>query len=347
MGTLIKNRQDMPDNAKFAYDLCEKFGFKVQFDFEYPVPPPEKRVQIRAEAHVAPREEVKKYATAMKRGDKFPPLVVSKDGCIVDGNTRDAAAHANNVPYLQALILDEHYEGGSAKAKQRMHALGAAFNVRNGKGIDKAEIRGAIEHIGMDPLYDATRIAALIGVSEGLVRAVLSEKKARQRAQQVNIELNNSLTSSQLRRIGQTATTMNDGPFTALLELTQDASLKPTEISALVKQAKASKSDQAAMDLITHERETRRDQIATYKASGKSRTSAAVQLRQKLGYIIGYKDKPFDLAEHNPSSAQLHLHKLEQAIDILNEVVTKQTDIVANLRDGAHTIDEAEDRVGA
>src|SRR5258708_32944699 len=89
-----KDRDKLPDWAKSTASKIEDLGFRWEFNWEYPVPDLDtvQRVQIRDEAHIGQASEVRLYAEAMKRGDKFPPGVVTQDGRIVDFNTRARAA---------------------------------------------------------------------------------------------------------------------------------------------------------------------------------------------------------------------------------------------------------------
>ena len=53
----------------------------------------------------------------------MPPIVVTKDGHLVDGNTRTAAALHNKYPSIQALVLTDNYEGATEKVEQRLRLL--------------------------------------------------------------------------------------------------------------------------------------------------------------------------------------------------------------------------------
>ena len=329
MNATITARQNMPDTAKLAADLCEKFGFKVKFDYEYPTPADaSKRVQIRDEKHNAPASEVTKYAAAMKRGEKFSPVIMTRDNYVADGNTRAHAAAKNKYPTIQALILDDDYEGANENTRVRLAALGAAFNVRNGKGIDRNEIRNAVEFIGNNPSYDATRIAALIGLTELAVRGILAEKRVRERAKKMDIHLNGNLGAGQLRKIGSADKGLNDAPFKELLLLTDDADLSPGEIAALIRDLKAAKSDDAALTILETEREARRQQIAERKATGKpGKPAAPAKLRQSLGFLLGYKGKQLileEMVEHNPNTRKEHLNQIEDASLLLAQLIELQ-----------------------
>jgi hypothetical protein len=218
----IKTRQQLPDTAKQAADLIETLGFQWELDFEYATPDPAKRIQIREEVHYTPRPMVMQIAAAMARGDKMPPVVVTKDGYLIDGNTRTAAARHNKYPAVQALVLSDSYEGCTEKVERRLQLLGAAFNARHGKGIDRQEIRRAVEKIGADTSYDGTRIAALIGVTDATVKGLLAEMKARKRADDAGLHLNGSVGATVLQKLGQASEKLNDEPFLQVTKLAQD-----------------------------------------------------------------------------------------------------------------------------
>jgi len=317
----IKTRQQLPDVAKPAADLIEKLGFQWELDFEYPTPDPGRRVQIREEAHYVPREMVGRIAAAMARGDKLPPIVVTKDGYLIDGNTRTAAARHNKYPSIQALILTDSYEGCTEKVERRLRLLGAAFNARNGKGIDREEIRKAVVAIGQDPTYDGTRIAALIGVTDATVKSILAEMKARQRAEAAGLHLNGSVAATPLRILGQASDKLKDAPFKAVAELAQDTGMPPGDLREVLRQMHEAPSEADALAVVDEHRKARREQIAEYRASGKSKPPPAAKLRQRLGFILEFESRPRDLTELNPDVISRHRDEIERAIAVLRAVL--------------------------
>jgi ParB-like chromosome segregation protein Spo0J len=331
----IKDRDQVPDNAKPVIDLVERLGFKWEFDYEYAVPNTSRRVQIREEKHHAPKGQVSRYKNALKQGDKFAPIVVSKDGFIVDGNTRSQASSELGYPTIQAVILDRPWEGTGAehqKVQRRMKMLGAGFNVRNGKGIDNEEIRLLIEFVGEGSGYDATRIAALIGVTATTVTNFFHEKTARERAEELGVRLNGSLSATQLRALGKAK--VNDRPWKAVAELTQKSGMKAGEIDDLVKRSKDAGDDQKALSLIEHEEEVRADQIADYTASGKSIPPAAARLRQKLGTLLQMDADSTSMVERTPGHMEEHLDVLQRSLAILERVIDEQQQAI-DKRDAA------------
>jgi hypothetical protein len=320
------DRQSLPEWARQFFDTVELFGFHPRFEHDYPTPDFKKRVQVRAEKHVAPPAEVRKYAEAMRRGEKFPPIVMTKDGYTVDGATRIGAALKNKFPGLPALVLDESFEGASEQSVQRFVGLGAAFNLRNGKGIDRAEIRKAIERLGANRAYDATRIAALLGVTEAVVRAIMQERRARERAARLNIVIDGNINASQLKAVGRAEKSINDGPFAELLSLIQDAGLSTKEIADLVKKIKAAKSDDAAIQILEDDREARHEQIAMKKATGgKTITPNSSKLRQHLGFVLKFMNgHAHEAVERNPALHGEHLRVVENSILALQHIAEHQ-----------------------
>lgn len=319
----ITDRNKLPDEAVMTADLIKRIGFNWELDLRYPTPDPaDKRVQIRREKHYAPQPEVTKYAAAMAHNDAFPPIVVTRDGFLLDGSTRAQAARRNKYPTIPAFILDSNYEGAPKPVLRRLQMLGAGFNIRNGRGIDRQEIVDAVLAVGTGTDYDAARIATLLGVSSGLVSGVLAEQRAKERAEQHGVHVNGSVPASQLRRLGQAP--LNIQPFLALLKLTQDAGLSVVEINDLIKGIRAAGSDEAALELIGRDREERRDQISEYAAVGKSRPSHSSQLRQHLGFVLNFEDNPKGLIEHNPTLASEHIRTMERSIVVLTAALHVQ-----------------------
>jgi hypothetical protein len=319
----VKSRHELPDRARIVVDLVERFGFKWEFDYEHPLPDyTRRRVQIRDEKHYVPGEQATQYREAMRRGDKFPPIVVSRDDYLLDGNTRTEAARRNGFPTIQAVILDQPYEGANASVRRRMHLLGAALNTRNGKGIDKEEIRKVVEFVAQDTGYDASKIAELLGIPERMAQAFLAERRARERAEHLGVKVNGSVTASQLRILGTAK--LNDGPWRELTSLAQQSGMAPTELRPLVKTLRESGSDQKALSLLEAERQARQEQIAEFTTYGKAKSPGAQQLRVRLKFILEYEEGVPGFVEGNPTIGGKHLEQIERAIAVLGEVAGAQ-----------------------
>lgn len=328
MAPPVKDRQQLPDIAKPTADLIERLGFKWELDYEYQLPELGQRIQIRDTKHYAPAAQVSNYAAAMRRGDKFPPIVVTKDGHLLDGNTRVTAATKNKRPDLPAFVLNVDYESATGSARNRLHLLGAGFNARNGKGIDRVEIANVVRAVVGAGDYDATRVAALLGVTDSTIQGIFAEQKARERAAKLGIELNGSVPASQVKTLGQRSPKLNDQPFAAITRLTLDAGLAQDELRELCNRVQAAGSDEEKLALVAEEQQAREEQIAEYKATGKKKPPVSGELRRKLGYIFAFESDPQSLVERNKDVADKHLEQLAKAIKILKVAETAQRDLL-------------------
>src|SRR5437868_6957528 len=61
--------------------------------------------QVRHSEHRAPKDQVAKYATAMKHGAAFPAIVLNSARELIDGNTRRAAALKNGNDTFAAYVI--------------------------------------------------------------------------------------------------------------------------------------------------------------------------------------------------------------------------------------------------
>lgn len=331
MAPPVKDRQQLPDVAKPTADLIERLGFKWELDYEYPLPDTAQRVQIRDLKQYSPSAQVTAYAAAMRRGDKFAPIVVTKDGHLIDGNTRVDAALRNKRPDIPALILNVNYETAGDKERSRLRILGAGFNTRNGRGIDRSAIAGAVKEAAGDGSWEATRVAALLGVTDATVQGIFAEQKGRDRAAKLGIELNGSVPVTQVRLLGQRSPKFNDEPFAAVAHLTQDAGLDSKALRELCDRMQAVGSDREKLAIATEERKTREGQIAEYTATGKKVPPASGELRRKLGYVLGLEDNPRGLVEFNRDVAHRHLEQLVKAGKILQAAIAAQREVDAEV----------------
>ena len=220
------------------------------------------------------------------------------------------------------------------------------MNARHGKGIDRDEIRKAVEKIGEDPTYDGTRIAALIGVTDATVKSMLSEMRARQRADSVGIHLNGSVTATPLRVLGQASEKLNDEPFAAAASLAQDTGMSGGELREVIKQMHDAKSDEGALAVVEEHRKARREQIAEYRASGKSKPPPAAKLRQRLGFILEYESHPRDLMELNPEVVAKHRGEIQRSIAILQAVLGHERAQVSTRQASRRRLDRLAGRRG-
>jgi AraC-like DNA-binding protein len=328
----IKNPDQLPEYAKSTARQIEDLGFKWELDYEYPVPHPDKtqRVQIRNVTHIAPPTEVTKYKEAMKRGDKFPPGVVTKDGRFVDFNTRAMAAHKLGWPTFPAFVINVDYGNSTEAERERVRLLGAAFNTKGPKPLSREEIVDIVETVAGNPDWTAARVAQHLGVSQGTTNSVFAQVKARRRAEKLGVHLNGSVSATNVAALGQRSDKLTDRPFREVARLAQDAGLEVRELRDLLKKVEeVTGSDEEKITVIEAERAARETQIAHFKATGKAKPPLSVELRRRLVFILEHQNDPGAMAEYNPATAAEHLRKIIETIEILELVRDAQESLPA------------------
>lgn len=328
MASLVRNRSQLDAIDQVVVDLVEKFGFRWHFDYERDLPT--LRVQVRDEEHNAPKALVTRMATAIRNGDPIPAIVVTTDNWMVDGNTRGRAlAERLRMPKFKAIVLDVEYETASAATKGAVHALGAAFNLKNGKGISPKETQDAVEQLVARGDMDATRIAAMLGVTSNTVHNHINEREARKTAERLGVNLNGSVVRSNLRTLGRAASKINDVSMRELMMLVQDSGMRVGDVSDLIKRVQSQTSDEAALAVIREERENRAEQIQQYALTGKAQPIPAAQLRQDLGFLLSHHEEQTInlLVEYNPALRSMHLTKVDAAIVALQRLRELQAQV--------------------
>src|SRR3954454_15848380 len=94
--------------------------------------------QVRLMQNRAPKEQVTKYATAMKHGATFPAIVLNENTELIDGNTRLQARLKNGDDTIAAYIL---YGVTALDAR----SLSVELNQSNGLAMTEEEIRRFID----------------------------------------------------------------------------------------------------------------------------------------------------------------------------------------------------------
>jgi hypothetical protein len=329
----MKDRHLLPDNAKPIAAKIEQLGFKWSYDSDYPVPDPSKaqRLQIRDEGHYAPKIEVNKYAQAMKRGDKFPPGVVTDDGYCVDYNTRAAAAHKNGWPTFHAFVLDVNYASATTFQRESLTLLGGAFNSHHGKGLTRAEQVNIIRQVQAGGNFDAGRVEALLNLSKNTASNVYAQVRAEDRATRLGITLNGSITATNKTMLGQRSDKLADQPWREIALLAQDSGMTGEELSELCGRVIAETGgDAPRLAIIAAEREARDAQITRFQATGKKRPPASSNLRKRLAFILDHEGRVGDLLDYNPETARDYMDQVARAAVVLRKLEQAQGEVIAS-----------------
>ena len=317
-----------PDPKPKAVVEIERLGFEytevAQYDLEQLSK--DRRVQCRETPHYAPKESVARYAVQMGH-TAFPPIVVTRDGWIIDGNTRVGAAQLRQEKFFPALVIGTTYGGASQKTQDELLALAATLNAQNGVPLTAKETRVVVRRfIALGWLNE--QIGRAIGVKASTVTQVRKEIEAEQKLEKVGLPAGDgkdSLKGASLRALGsKDVLGLNDVPFKTLAELARDADFNAKEILDAAKDAKAAGSDSAALTRLEDLHTEMRDRIQQKTLTGVGKPPISRQIRQHLGNVLKYEGREQEMMETDPDVSARHIEAIEKTIEILTKVLNLQ-----------------------
>jgi len=280
------------------------------------------RVQVRLDKNNAPIEMVKRFAEQMSFS-VFPPIVVTKDHRITDGNTRYRARQKRGDRFAPALVIPISYDEADDDMKTRLEYLGLALNNSNGKPLDRAErrkmVREALE-LGMS----VEQVVYTVGFPASTVAGIQKELAGETKLEQVGLKQHDEpapVGDAVLRALGRAAT-LEDQSFTEVAKLTIDAGLGATEIKALAASVREAGSTTLAVERVAREREANAQRIADRAHGETGQPPASRLLRSRLSFIIGRQATA--LVEWNREMMGEHLELVEQAVVQLEKVASLQ-----------------------
>lgn len=308
-----------------AITEIDRLGFRWTEDAQYDLTrvSVERRVQVRDTKHYAPRESVERYAIQMGYS-KFPPIVMTSDDWIVDGNTRVGAALKREIKFFPAIVLDVAWGSATSKQQDEMYALAATLNAQNGVPLTSKETREVTTRF-VKLGWKNEQIARAIGVRPAGVTAVRKEIDAAAKLRRVGIDPNGSMRGASLRALGsKEALGLNDLPYKELASLAAAAGLNASEIVTAAKTARTAGSDTGAADSLSALRTEMGDRIREHSLTGKAKPPVSRQLRQHLGFVTKFAGQAQELVETDPAVGPMHVEALEASIKVLSAVLEMQ-----------------------
>lgn len=224
--------------------ILERWGVSFQLQDEYPLMRLKiaNETQARSTEHRAPGQSVDEYATHMRHGAQFPPIVVATNGMLIDGNTRQGAAERTGRTSFPAYVVKlPNLELGAL--------IAAAINQTNGRRLESGELVAIAERY-QDIGYADEAIARELGCSISHVRNVRRERAYREAAERVGVA-DRKIAKPLQRTLSAIS---HDEPLRAVVELVSDANPSAKDASALVEEVNKTRSDAEAVALVNAKR---------------------------------------------------------------------------------------------
>ena len=175
MPTVRNSRSTHPARSPQVEQMLKSRGIDFEFEANFAISEVREaeEAQVRLVAHRAPKDQVTKYATAMKHGAIFPAIVINESFEKIDGNTRLEAKRKSGADTIAAYVV---YGVTPLEAR----SLSVELNQSNGLAMTEEEIRnfitGAISE-GQHPEIRA--LARMTGVRELKINRWIAETAVR------------------------------------------------------------------------------------------------------------------------------------------------------------------------
>jgi hypothetical protein len=318
------------DKWRIIIAEMDRLGLKYEFDPHYDLRQLDvrsRRVQVRDDVNVAPKDKVNTYAIQMKAPDAdFPPIVVTRDHWTVDGNTRGAAKRLNSENFFHAFVLEISEADADDHEKRLLQILGATLNSNAGLALTAAERRKSVEAMVAEG-WNGESIARALGIGPSVVTQVKRELEARTKFDKIGLAIDPKLSLNSLRALGAPAVVgLNDEPFKELADLTKTAGLGAAEVQSIARSMRDAGSDVMALELIEGQRTEMEERIRHHALTGNGKPPHSAMLRRSLGHIIAYDGKEQLAVEKTPDNVGKHLDAIDKARAILQRIRKLQID---------------------
>jgi disulfide oxidoreductase YuzD len=316
--------QQLAEIKRLNFDYVEVASFDLRKLSD------QRRVQVRDVKNYAHKDEYEAFANQMTEV-AFPPIVVTRDDFLIDGNTRIAAVKLRKENFFPAIVLQVDYASADEKTRGVLVGLAATLNNLNGRRQTAKEVNATVQKL-VTLGWHADEIVRATGAKSSMITNIGHEVIAHNRLARVGIENGQvRATGTSLRALGKPAMqVLNDEPYREIASLAMDAGLNANEISKLAKDAKETGSDSSALNLIARERQENAERIRRYRVERVvPKPSPSRQLRQRLGFIQKFLEDPTLLVEKAPEEMELHRLAVSQSIAILTKVGELQETSIA------------------
>ena len=284
-----------------------------------------KRLQVRDKSELAPAYEVSMYKQMLKAGKHLPPVYVTMDGWLVDGNTRTEAAIALGWVSYPALVIAVNWQDLSpdSEMRKKLLKLGGAQNQKHGRRMSAAAMAALIEQV-TDDMSSPKMIATEMNISVSTATTVMNAAKVRRRAAELGIDIDRSLSNSHMKLLGGKLEKWTTPVFEAILNLTQQAHLTIPDVDDVAKKVEALGTEQERLALL---KEIADQYRTTIRSGHRESPSKARRLKQTLGYLLSEANAPKTLTELDPDRGQDYRNYILRAELKLHEIRLAQEEI--------------------
>jgi hypothetical protein len=291
----------------------------IDFDFEPNVRISDVRnvegIQVRLTEHRAPKDQVAKYAVAMKHGATFPAIVLNDRLERIDGNTRLEARIKNGDETIPAYICHD-------LTPLDARSLSVELNQSNGLAMTEEEIRQFIDGAVQEGQHaDLRTLSRMTGVRDTKIARWVAETQFKVRAAREDIDERfvNALPAS--TRVALQATRLAS-VFREITRLAAESRMPAVEVKKLVAEENAASSESDALAIVDGQREARTAEIRAVASGFSPRDNRRSKgSAQHIGGLTRFEVE--DLLDVAPEKQYETFQRIKLLRDRLNEVVAR------------------------
>ncbi len=270
--------------------------------------------QVRFREHRATKDQVQKYATAMKHGATFPAIVLNDAGELIDGNTRRAAAQKNGYDTIAAYICH-------STTPLENRSLSVELNQSNGQSMTDGEIRAFIERAILDGQQPEIKtLSRMTGVRETKIGRWIAETQFRSRATNEGIPNPHVEVLPDSTRAALNATRLAP-VFKDLTTLAAEARMPANDVKKVVTAVNSASSEAEALAIVEAERRSRSSELRAVASGFKPREHRSKGSAQHIGGLLKFKVD--DLLDVAPEKRFETFDRMKSLRDRLNAAVDR------------------------
>jgi len=291
----------------------------IEFDFEPNVQISEIRDaegnQVRLIEHRSPKDQVAKYAVAMKHGAQFPAIVLNDRLERIDGNTRLEAHIKNGDTTIPAYICHN-------LTQLEARSLSVELNQSNGLAMTEEEIRGFVEGAVQEGQHaDIRSLSRMTGVTETKLQRWVAETQFATRAGREAIDERHIKVLPPSTRAALNATRLA-AVFREITQLAAEARMPAAEVKKVVARANQAPSESDALAVVAAERDARIEEIRAVGSGFSPRNNRrSTGSAQHIGGLARFEVE--DLLDVAPEKQFETFQRLRVLRDRLDEVVNR------------------------
>ena len=277
--------------------------------------------QVRFREHRATKDQVQKYATAMKHGATFPAIVLNDANELIDGNTRRAAALKNGYDTIAAYICH-----GTTPLENR--SLSVELNQSNGQSMTDAEIRAFIERAVMDGQHPEIKtLSRMTGVRDTKIGRWIAETQFRSRAAReaitdahVDVLPDSTRAALNVTRLAPV--------FKELTTLAAEARMPANDVKKVVTSVNSAPSEAEALAIIEGERRSRASELRAVASGFKPREHRSKGSAQHIGGLLRFKvEDLLDVAAEKQFETYDRMKSLRDRLNAVVERAEREWDL--------------------